>query len=96
MGVRNKMVKGLFYVALVLFTIIQSYLLGLMFSGAVLSPVLGVWSIIKPLPSLVTDKLWLIYLLSGVPTGTAVAVYTLLDVIKARSKKHNKQDNGNQ
>ena len=96
MSVRNKLSKRFFYVALTLFTVTQSYLLGLMFSGAILSPVLAVWSIIKPLPSLVTDKLWLIYLLSGVPTGTAVAVYTLLDVIKARSKKHNKQGNGNQ
>lgn len=95
MGVRNKLTKGLFYIGLALFTIVQSYLIGLMFAGVVLSPVLAVWSIIKPLPLFITQKMWLVYLLAGVPTGLAVAIYTTADVAKYRSKKHNKQDNGN-
>lgn len=92
MSVRNKLVKGVFYIGLALFTIIQSYIIGLMFSGALLSPVLAVWSIIKPLPLFVTQKLWLIYLITGIPVGVAVAVYTTLDIAKTRSKKDKKED----
>ena len=92
MGVRNKIAKGVFYIGLALLTLVQSYLLGLMFSGTLLSPVLAVWSIIKPLPSLVTDKLWLVYLVAGIPTGVAVAIYTTLDIRKYKTKKPAKED----
>lgn len=93
MSVRNKLAKGIFYIFIALFTVLQGYFIGLFFSGAFLSPVLAVWSIIKPLPLFISQKLWLIYLLSGVPTGVAIIIYTSIDVAKARSKKHNKQDN---
>ena len=95
MSVRNKLAKGIFYIGVALLTAVQSYLIGLLFSGAVLAPVLAVWSLISPLPVFVVQKLWLVYILSGVPMGISVAVYTATDIAKAHSKKHNKQDNGN-
>lgn len=92
MSVRNKLVKGVFYIGLALFTIVQSYIIGLVLSGALLFPVLAVWSIIRPLPLFIMQKLWLIYLIAGIPVGIAVAVYTTLDIAKTRSKKDKKED----
>jgi hypothetical protein len=74
---------------------LQSAVTGMFFSGAVLSIVLSVWSIIKPLPSVVTERLWLVYLLSAVPLTVIMFFYMLVDLIKAQLKKDNKQDNGN-
>ena len=95
MSVLNKMFKGLFYVALTALALLQSCVMGIFFSGAVLSIVLSVWTIIKPLPLIVTEKLWLVYLLSAVPLTVIMFFYMLIDLIKAQLKKNNKQDNGN-
>lgn len=95
MSVLNKTAKGMFYVFLTLYMFLQSAVTGMFFSGAVLSIVLSVWSIIKPLPLLVTERLWLVYLLSAVPLTVIMFFYMLVDLIKAQLKKDNKQDNGN-
>ena len=95
MSVLNKMAKGMFYVFLALYMFLQSAFTGMFFSGAVLSIVLSVWTIIKPLPSVVTERLWLVYLLSAVPLTLFAFLYMLVDLIKAQLKKDNKQDNGN-
>jgi hypothetical protein len=95
MSVLNKMAKGIFYVFLTLYMFLQSAFTGMFFSGAVLSIVLSVWTIIKPLPSVVTERLWLVYLLSAVPLTVIMFFYMLVDLIKAQLKKDNKQDNGN-
>ena len=85
MSVLNKMSKGLFYTFLALYMIIQSYGFALLGSGALLSIVLAVWTIIKPLPSVITDKLWLVYLLTGVPFGIGIFISMLVDLIKSQS-----------
>ena len=95
MSVLNKMAKGMFYVFLTLYMFLQSAFTGMFFSGAVLSIVLSVWTIIKPLPSVVTERLWLVYLLSAVPLTLFAFLYMLVDLIKAQLKKDNKQGNGN-
>ena len=95
MSVLNKMAKRMFYVFLTLYMFLQSAFTGMFFSGAVLSIVLSVWTIIKPLPSVVTERLWLVYLLSAVPLTVIMFFYMLIDLIKAQLKKDNKQDNGN-
>ncbi len=95
MSVLNKITKGFFYMALVALTLFQSCVMGVFFSGAVLSVVTAVWTIIKPLPSAMTEKMWLVYLLSGIPASIYIFVYLIADLIQSRSKKHKKQDNGN-
>ena len=95
MSVLNKMAKGMFYVFLTLYMFLQSAITGVFFSGAGLAIVLSVWTIIKPLPSVVTERLWLVYLLSAVPLTLFAFLYMLVDLIKAQLKKDNKQDNGN-
>ena len=95
MSVRNKMVKGFFYVLLTIGTIIQSYAIGLVFSGAGLAFIEAVWSVIRPLPEFFTTKAWLVYLISGIPTGVAVFTYTAINVIQSQLEKNNKQGNGN-
>lgn len=95
MSILNKTVRGFFYVGLIAFALLQSCVMGIFFSGAVLSVVTAVWTIIKPLPSVMTEKMWLIYILSGIPASIYIFVYLVADLIKSRSKKHKKQDNGN-
>lgn len=96
MSVRNKLLKRVIYTGAILLTLVQSYANGLLVSSIFLSSILAVWSIIKPLPLLVTQRMWLVYLLSGIPTGLIIFIYLMADLVKARSKKHNKQGNGNQ
>ena len=93
MSVLNKIVKGTFYPLLFIGLILQSYAIGLVFSGAGLALVEAVWSIIKPLPAVLTNKAWLVYLISGIPVGLFVFFYTLIKVAVSISKKHNKQGN---
>ncbi len=93
MSVLNKTAKGMFYVFLALYMFLQSAVTGMFFSGAGLAIVLSVWSIIKPLPLFVTEKLWLVYLLSAVPLTVIMFFYMLVDLIKAQLKKDNKEDN---
>lgn len=93
MSILNKTAKGMFYVFLTLYMFLQSAITGMFFSGAGLAIVLSVWSIIKPLPSLVVEKLWLVYLLSAVPLTVIMFFYMLVDLIKAQLKKDNKEDN---
>lgn len=96
MSVLNKMIRGLFYIGLICLMIFQSCVMGVFFSGAVLSVVTAVWTIIKPLPSVMTEKMWLVYLLSGIPASIYIFVFILVDLIQSRSKKHNNKGNGNQ
>lgn len=96
MSVLNRMTKGFFYVALIALALLQSCVMGVFFSGAVLSVVTAVWTIIKPLPSVMTEKMWLVYLLSGIPASIYIFVYLIVDLIQSRSKKHNNKGNGNQ
>lgn len=93
MSVLNKMTKGIFYVFLVLYIFSMSAITGMFFSGAGLAIVLSVWTIIKPLPAVITERLWLVYLLSAVPLTVTAFIYMLVDVIKAQLKKNNKEDN---
>ena len=95
MSVLNKMAKGMFYVFLTLYMFLQSAITGMFFSGAGLAIVLSVWSIIKPLPTVITERLWLVYLLFAVPLTLSAFLYMLVDLIKAQLKKDNKQGNGN-
>ena len=96
MGARNKIAKGAFYMLLTFYMVLQSYGIGLLAGSVLLSPVLAVWTIIKPLPLIITQKLWLVWLMSAVPFGVAVYVYLLVNLVKANSNKHNEEDNGNQ
>ena len=93
MKVISGFIKGLGYIGLFLFTVFQSYAIGLVFSGAGVALIEAVWSIFKPLPSFLTQKAWLVYLLAGIPVSIAVFTYITIDVAKTQLEKHNKQDN---
>ena len=96
MRVLNKLVKSLFYAGLALWILIQSYVLGLMAGGAVIAPVLALLSAINKLPPAVTDRWWMIYLLSGIPVGLYSLVYLVKGLLPQKSKQDKKQGNGNQ
>ena len=89
MLVLNKLSKGIFYLALVIFMLLQSYAIGLFFSGAILSLVTAVWTIIKPLPAVFTNKMWLVYLLAGIPASLVIFIMIFVDSF--RSSKKNKK-----
>jgi hypothetical protein len=77
----NKLMKALFYAGLALWILIQSYAIGLMAGGAFIAPVFAVWSAINKLPPAVTDRWWLIYLVSGIPVGIYALVYMVKHLI---------------
>ena len=95
MKILNKIWKGLFYPLLIIGVLLASYALGLFLGGAVLAVVMAVWSAIKPLPAICSDKLWLVYLITGAPAGLWSLVVILHGCFPDSLKKHNKQDNGN-
>lgn len=92
----NKLIRTLFYAGLALWILIQSYAIGLMAGGAFVSPILALLSFINKLPPAVTDRWWLIYLLSGIPMGVYSLVYLIKRLVPRKSKQDKKQSNGNQ
>ena len=89
----NAFVKFIGYIGIFLFVGFQSFIVGLFLGGAGISLVATVWSIIRPLPVLFTERFWLIYVIAGAVIGTAVGIYTAVKALHSDSKKHNKQDN---
>ena len=96
MSVLNKSMRALFYAGLFLWILLESYAIGLMAGGAVMALVLAVWSAVNKLPPAVTDRWWLIYLLSGIPVGLYSLVYLIKHLVPRKSKQDKKQGNGNQ
>ena len=96
MSVLNKFMKALFYAGLLLWLLLESYAIGLMAGGAFIAPVFAVWSVINRLPPVVTDRWWLIYLLTGIPVGIYSFIYLIKHVFFSHSKQDKKQGNGNQ
>ena len=92
----NKLMRALFYVGLALWILIQSYAIGLMAGGAFIAPVFALWSFINKLPPAVTDRWWIIYLLSGIPMGIYSLIYLIKRLVPRKSKQDKKQGNGNQ
>ena len=96
MKVLNKLIRVLFYAGLALWILIQSYAIGLMAGGAFIAPVFAVWSLINKIPPAVTDRWWIIYLVSGIPVGIYSLVYMVKRLVPRKSKQDKKQGNGNQ
>lgn len=96
MKVLTKLMRALFYAGLALWILIQSYAIGLMAGGAFVSPILALLSFINKLPPAVTDRWWLIYLLSGIPVGIYSLIYLIKRLVPRKSKQDKKQGNGNQ
>ena len=92
----NKLTRTLLYTGLALWTLVQSYVIGLMAGGAFVSPILALLSFINKLPPAVTDRWWLIYLLSGIPVGIYSLIYLIKHLVPRKSKQDKKQGNGNQ
>ena len=95
MKVLNKLMRALFYAGLVLWLLIQSYVIGLIAGGAFIAPVFAIWSSINKLPPAVTDRWWIIYLVSGIPVGIYSLIYLIKRLVPHKSKQDKKQDNGN-
>ncbi len=92
----NKLTRALLYTGLALWALVQSCILGLMAGGAFISPILALLSFINKLPPAVTDRWWLIYLLSGIPVGIYSLIYLIKHLVPRKSKQDKKQGNGNQ
>ena len=53
--------RGLFFGILTLYMVVQSYLVSMLFSGAVLALVMAVWSVVTKMPSLLVEKTWPVF-----------------------------------
>ena len=88
--------KGLFFGLLTLYMVVQSYLVSMLFSGAVLALVMAVWSVATKMPSLLVEKTWLVYLLSCIPIAVGIYLSMLVEYIKENKKtlqQKNKENN---
>ena len=74
-------------IAFAVSVIVIGYGLGLITGGSLLSLVLALWSLIKPLPSVITEKMWLVYLVSGIPGGLYFIVYIIKSAITSAKLK---------
>lgn len=89
--------KGLFFGLLTLYMVVQSYLVSMLLSGAVLALVMAIWSAITKMPSLLVEKTWLVYLLSCAPIAIGIYLSMLIEYIKENKKllqQKNKENNG--
>ena len=89
----KKLMRVLLYAGLILWTLLESYAIGLMAGGAFIAPVFAVWSAVNKLPPVVTDRWWIIYLFSGIPVGLYSLVYLIKHVFFSHLKQDKKQGN---
>ena len=87
--------RGLFFGLLTLYMIVQSYLVSMLFSGAVLALVMAVWSAVTKMPSLLVEKTWLVYLLSCIPVAVGIYLSMLIEYIKENKKTLQQKDKEN-
>jgi hypothetical protein len=90
MSSTNKILKSFFYVALALYMTLISCIVGILIGGSIFSIILSAWSLIKPLPEIITQKAWLYHVLTGLIMGFVIEVYLIIDVIKTSKKGNNK------
>ena len=76
----NKLFKFVGYTAVYLLTFFHCYFLSLIASGALLSIVCAVYSIVSKLPEVLTERFWLIYLTSSIPIAVIFFVIVITDV----------------
>lgn len=96
MKVLKELMRVLLYAGLILWILLESYAIGLMAGGAFMALVFAIWSAVNKLPPAVTDRWWIIYLLSGIPVGIYSFIYLIKHVFFNHSKQDKKQGNGNQ
>lgn len=89
----KEIMRVLLYAGLILWTLLESYAIGLMAGGAFIAPVFAVWSAVNKLPPVVTDRWWIIYLFSGIPVGLYSLVYLIKHLVSRKSKQDKKQGN---
>lgn len=80
MKFKTKFMLFLGYAAVSILTFIHCYFLSLIASGALLSIVCAVYSIVSKLPEVLTERFWLIYLTSSVPIAVIFFVIVITDV----------------
>ncbi len=80
-----KRVINVMYLAVSILVI--GYGFGLLTGGSLLSLVLALWSLIKPLPSVFTEKMWLVYLVSGIPGCLYSVVYIIKSTVASGKLK---------
>lgn len=94
---RNKTVQAFFYVILNIYMMLTGYLISIAVTGSFLSLLLAVMSVLKRIPPVLTDRWWIVYLISAIPLGIGLYWYQLVGVVKSiHSKQDKKQDNGKQ
>lgn len=65
-----------------LFCLFECILLGIIFSSAVFSVVMAVWSIISRIPVIIADRYWLVLLIASIPLTVVFFVIVELDLVK--------------
>lgn len=77
----NKMFRKFMLLLIHTFTLLEMYLLSVITTGAIISVVFSVWSLIKPLPLFVRTNYWAVLLLASVPLCIVYFVIVELDVL---------------
>ena len=65
-----------------LFCLFECALLGIIFSSAVFSVVMAMWSIISHIPAILTDRYWLVLIVSSIPLTVIFFIIVELDLVK--------------
>ena len=82
MSIRNKIVKALGYVGIVLLTMVSSYVIAFVGMCFPASLICAVWSFIKPLPDYIARNFGILLLQSSVPVGIFITLYVLKYALK--------------
>lgn len=77
----NKMFRKFMLLLIHTVTLLEMYLLSVITTGAILSVVFSVWSLIEPLPLFVSTNYWTVLLLASVPLCIVYFVIVELDVL---------------
>ena len=93
----NNFFKFLGYLGVYFLAFLQSYLISLICTAVIISVVLSVMSIFTLIPYIVSERYWLVYLVSSVPLAIVFFIIIVFDLIDRqtdyRAKRKLKKSN---
>ena len=85
MKIVNKLFKFFGYVVVYMITFLHCYFMSLLASGSLLSIACSILSLVMKLPEILTEKFWLIYLITAIPIAV---IFFIIVVTNAMDKKY--------
>lgn len=85
----NKFFKALAKLGVHLLCLLECYIVSIAFTSVVLSVIGALWSLFGTLPSLITNRYWLVLIIASIPLALVFFIIVELDLVKKPNENEN-------